>query len=130
MSIMLDETVRAIIFAPFADTADIMFAIKEEKTGGFTSEGRLRFYGKSHGDPFLDEDRKKWFTGKHPSRTLDEVIEKLGEAISQLEMISAITGFRKKGEEMTVLRRGDGQSLDDFMDDFLKQPWAHHKILS
>ena len=130
MSIVMDESIRAIVFAPFSDKSDIMFAVKEMEGGGFKTEGRLRFYGKSHGDPFLDEDRKKWFEGRHEKRSLEEVITGLEEVVGKLELISIATGFRTIGDEMTVLRRGASQTLDDFMDEFMKQPFAYKKVLS
>jgi hypothetical protein len=49
MSIVMDESIRVLIFAPFADRADMMVAIKEAATTGRVTVTHSWMRIRSHG---------------------------------------------------------------------------------
>ncbi len=122
MSIEINENIRAIVFAPFADKADFMAAVSEE-ADGFAIIGRLRFYNSP--DPWDESDRKHWYRAR-TQESLVDAVRVLKEMVARLELYSVAFGQRSKKEEMTILYRAD-KSLEEFVKEFREQPWAHSK---
>ncbi len=128
MSIVVDDTIRAIVYCKFSSYADFMVAINEGKDGVVTGKGRIRWYREDTGDAFKDRDEKNWFESRRKDGTVEDILELSKKTLADLKEAADKHGFATD-DPTYVLLRGD-RSLDDFMDEFLKQPWTHKKTVN
>lgn len=128
MTIQMDENIRAVVFQQFCDHGDYMVGIMV-KDGKNTATGRIRWYREMTGDPFRDKDEKHWgdLAPKHVGKTVDEILEVVTKTLNELVAVAELSGRRKRPEERYILRRGDDEKLEDFINRFRAMPWVHAK---
>lgn len=132
MTIQLDESIRAIVFCQFAEKSDFMCALSEvpDSGGKVTMMGRIRHYnGDQSKDPFEDGDRKDWMKSRKPD-SFEEELKKILETISTLQVLATVAGRESSNKRVYVLKRMEGQTLEQFMELFGKMPFAHMKKMS
>ena len=120
MSILLDETVRAIWFIQVTPTQDFLQGVNEPKPGEYEMQCRFRYYVSK--DPWDEHDKKSWYRVVSTEGTLDEFIAKCGEVANKLGDASGA----KRREQFFELIRG-GQSLELFMETFRNQGFVHSR---
>lgn len=124
MTIEVDESIRAIYYHHFSPMADLMVGISE-RTDGFHSQGRLHIYLEDSGDAFKDKDVKRWFRSAKPMASLEAALAKAKE-MTETAMVAAFLIGGKTNEKPQILLRG-GMTLEEFLDEFTKQPYVHTK---
>lgn len=120
MSIMMDETIRAIWFIQVTPKQDFLQAINEPKPGEYEMQYRFRYYASK--DPWDERDTKNWYAVKATSGTLEDFIAKCGKVAHTL---GDACGAKKRRQFFELIR--GGQSLELFMETFHHQGFVHSR---
>jgi hypothetical protein len=112
----LDESIRGIWFCSLSREQDLLLFLNYTDEEQYEITYRFRYYHSD--DPFDEEDKKSWYSLKNGSaKNEKEIIETIHDLFSDLTLM---------GEDIryTEMLRGD-QSLDEFVDEFMKQDFVH-----
>jgi|ERR1041384_4470602 hypothetical protein len=120
MTIMMDETIRAIWFVQVTPTQDFLQAINEPTPGNYEMQYRFRYYVSLH--PFDERDVKNWYAVKSKRGTLTEFIQKCAKVAHTL---GDACGAKKRGQFFELIR--GQQSLDLFMETLRNQRFLHSR---
>jgi hypothetical protein len=117
MTIEFDESIRGLWYCVLVpDKQDFLLSLSHKDEGHYAIIYRFRYYNSA--DPFDEEDKKNWYSVKVTDENEKELVDGIRTLLNQL------LSFTNDDICYTEMLRGD-QSLDEFMDEFIKQDFVH-----
>lgn len=125
----IDETTIGIWFMELSDAAtgdgsrnigDILIMVTAVGEGT-RMEGRFRWYDENDpgNDAFSGKDRKRWFHGDGPTLSPQSSIDNVRTVLAGMKHLS--------GRPIHEMLRDPRETLQQFTERFLAQPWCHFK---
>lgn len=108
-----------IWYVPTLPTQDWMATLSRADDGGFDIDYRFRYYGKevNGGDPFLDEDEKRWYHGHDTATDESKAIANMRFVAQNLASVAGV-----ECDEVLMNR-----NMEQFMAQLKTKPWIHMK---
>jgi hypothetical protein len=125
VTVLLDEKVAAIWFAPTSRTSDFMACLRRaEESGSFTLTYRFRYYHPGSRHPFDGKDERSWYEYGISEQPEQHVIETIRAIVEGMVAASIATGMQESAPKVYELVRGD-LPLRKFIDLFTALPFVH-----
>jgi hypothetical protein len=116
MTIEFDESIRGLWYCVLVpDKQDFLLSLSRKDEGHYAIIYRFRYYNSA--DPFDEEDKKNWYSAKVTDKNEKELVDGIRTLLNHLLSYQDDICY-------TELLRGD-QSLDEFIDEFIKQDFVH-----
>src|SRR5262245_30170761 len=129
MTIMLDESIRAVWFAQLSDTSDFMAGLNTLPDGNLRLTWRFRYDHPTIQDVWELADEKSWGHANitheaNEARVVSAVRQMIEAMVEDAKQRHQLTGKRK--HVLAQLVRGK-KSVKEFFEEMQRQPWAHVK---
>ena len=116
MTIKFNESLRGIWFcSSIPGEQDFLLSLNRITEEQYEVTYRFRYYNSA--DPFDEKDKKNWYSAKITGKSEKEIIDSIRTLLGYL---------LAKDDDIypAEILRGD-RTLDEFMDEFMKQDFVH-----
>ena len=116
MAIEFNESIKGVWFCTLVPgEQDFLLGLNRIDEEHYEVTYRFRYYNSA--DPFDEKDEKNWYSAKIAGRSEKEIVDSIHILLSYLLL---------KNDDICVteILRGD-RTLDEFMDEFMKQDFVH-----